>query len=218
FRCDIYALGATLYMAVTGELPFRARGIASILQKKFKNELTPPRQLVPTLGERTERAILRALRLDPKQRHASCREFVDDLTGKGQDTAGEPATAPTAAAPSWREPGKPLPKERRAWVRYPYGRVTACNLNASIHPEGDEAAGHWQGTVQDLSVAGIGVLLERRFEPGTVLAVELRSPDHSVTRTLEMCVIRVSRAGQKRWLVGCVFTQPLSKEELRQLL
>lgn len=81
-RCDVYSLGATLYMAVTGELPFRSCTPLDAWMKKCHNEFTPPREIVPTLSERIDWAIRRAMSADPDARPESCREFVEDLTGR----------------------------------------------------------------------------------------------------------------------------------------
>jgi serine/threonine protein kinase len=81
-RCDIYSMAATLYMMVTGELPFRSNGALDAYMKKIENKLTAPLELVPTLSERIDWAIRRAMSADPERRPASCREFVEDLTGK----------------------------------------------------------------------------------------------------------------------------------------
>jgi serine/threonine protein kinase len=80
-RCDIYSLAATLYMMVTGDLPFKALGPLEAWMKKAENKLKPARELVPELSERVDWAIRRAMHSDPDHRPASCHEFLEDLTG-----------------------------------------------------------------------------------------------------------------------------------------
>jgi serine/threonine protein kinase len=82
-RCDIYSLGATLYMMVTGQMPFQSCGPLDAFMKKINNELSAPRKLNPELSDRINAAILRAMSADPEQRPATCQEFIDDLNGVG---------------------------------------------------------------------------------------------------------------------------------------
>lgn len=89
-RSDVYALAATLYTAVTGQLPFAAPNLVDCCLRKFRNDLPPPRELNPELSERLDWAIRRGMNADPDGRPASCAEFVEDLTGRSANVPGAP--------------------------------------------------------------------------------------------------------------------------------
>jgi serine/threonine protein kinase len=91
-RCDIYSMAATLYMMVTGELPFKSCGPLDAWMKKVNNEITPPRSLLPSLSERVDWAIRRGMSADADRRPATCREFVEDLTGHSTRKIPTPET------------------------------------------------------------------------------------------------------------------------------
>jgi serine/threonine protein kinase len=199
-RCDIYSLAATLYMAVTGRLPFQARGTLSMLQKKLKHEITPPRELVPGLSERFERAILRALNPEPQQRQATCLEFIDDLTG-GRAVANPPAGAAKSAG-----------RNRRATLRYP------ANLESDFRPLRGAKKATWRAKVRDVSARGVGLLANRRFEPGTVLIVEIKDAQGGTDRMLLVRVVRVVEESLRKWVLGCEQCRELGTDEVQAML
>ena len=210
-RCDIYSLGATLYMAVTGKLPFEGHGVASVLAKKVKNDLTPARRLVRGLSEQTDRVIRRSVHADPNERPRTCLEFIAELTG-GTSTRATVRAAP-AKDQSAPPPGAagPLTRERRAAVRY------SCELGGLCEPPEAEAEFRWFASVADVSVRGIGLVVNRRFEPGTVLDIELAATRDSRSRSLQAHVVRLTRRAGGKWLLGCALTRKLSEADVREI-
>jgi hypothetical protein len=67
--------------------------------------------------------------------------------------------------------------------------------------------------VKDVSLRGVALLVNRRFEPGTNLVLELgESVSHSVSVLAR--VVRVILQADGRWLVGAVFFREINEEEL----
>lgn len=72
-RTDIYALGATLYYAVTGQKPEESTN------RKIKDELLAPCQVDRDIPEYLSTAIMRAMAVEPQYRFASAEEFEKAL-------------------------------------------------------------------------------------------------------------------------------------------
>ncbi len=89
-RSDIYAFGATLYHLLTNHPPVEARELFL-----HPESLTPPRQLNPNISQRTERAILWAMRLHPDERPQDVASFREALLGDWN-----PVTRPRAPLPT----------------------------------------------------------------------------------------------------------------------
>jgi serine/threonine protein kinase len=217
-RCDIYALGATLYMALTGQLPFAATTLPGILKQKLANDLVAPSTLVPSLSKHVDWAVRRAIMADPDRRFASCPEFIEALSGEASDSKPNGVGKRHWPARQSRKNVKKPEKERRAGVRFECALATTCTINLSLHPEVTACQTSWDAQVYDLSVAGIGLILVRRFEPGSVLTVDLANSAGDFKRTREIRVVRVARAEGGSWFLGATLMEKLSKEELRLLL
>ncbi|CAD5989249.1 Serine/threonine-protein kinase PrkC [Planktothrix tepida] len=73
---DLYALCASMYELLTGELPPEA------IDRLHTDTLKPPRQIVPSLDPTTEKVILMGLRMRVEERFQTADELIDALQGK----------------------------------------------------------------------------------------------------------------------------------------
>jgi serine/threonine protein kinase len=106
---DIYALGAILYEMLTGHPPHEGDDAFSVGSARLIGDPKAPRALNPAVSIEAEEIVLRALRRDPKERHASAAEFKAELDCPAQARMTGLAARLVEVTP-WRK--------RRRWIAY----------------------------------------------------------------------------------------------------
>jgi serine/threonine protein kinase len=93
-RADQFSLAVIAYEMLTGEKPFVADHLPSLLYRIVREDPVPPQRLNPTLGPQVEVVLRKALSKNASERYAGCMEFIEALA------------VACNANPNWR----PLPR------------------------------------------------------------------------------------------------------------
>lgn len=75
FRSDMYSLGATMYHALTGRVPFDGPSVEETVWMHVKTRLVSPRTIVSAISKDTEAAVLRSMHKDPAKRYPNFEDF-----------------------------------------------------------------------------------------------------------------------------------------------
>lgn len=108
----------------------------------------------------------------------------------------------------------PQPFNCRIHERQPCTLPTTCQP-ASVS-ESHEM--RWNATISDISQGGACLLVPRRFEKGTGLAVELPGDLERESAVVFVKVVHLHREDNGGWTLGCRFVSELSDDELQRLL
>jgi hypothetical protein len=76
----------------------------------------------------------------------------------------------------------------------------------------------WSATICDISQGGLGLYLQRRYEKGAALAVELPGDADHPPSVVFVRVIHVKRGDEGLWRLGCKFISELSDDDLNRVL
>jgi hypothetical protein len=103
--------------------------------------------------------------------------------------------------------------DRRVWVRYSSKPETPLSEVAE-----EDYVVPQKARLLDLSVAGVGLLVTGKLEPGTLIDVVLvRTTDESL-HTFSARVVHCRPQEGGGWLLGCTFATPLGEEELQKFI
>src|SRR5260370_22677671 len=92
-RSDVYALGATLYHLVAGEVPFPGVNHVEILDKKNLGLFAPASVLNPDVPPALDEILEKMLARDPHDRYQTAGDLIVDLA-----RARLPAAVPSLVA------------------------------------------------------------------------------------------------------------------------
>jgi hypothetical protein len=101
---------------------------------------------------------------------------------------------------------------RRRWVRFP------CHVTASFRAVRTAERDYTAVEVLDLSPGGVAILSKRSLPAGTVISLQLLSPDRRFQLRTLACVVRRAVLADGRCCLGCNFIRELSEHEMLALL
>jgi serine/threonine protein kinase len=198
-RTDVYGLAATLYFALTGVPPFPEKGNMTTLGKKLNNDFTSPRERVPEISETVQAALCLGLDAKPEMRPARCGELAALMRATSL-----PVVTTLTIDPEPEEP------ERRVARRFPTRMEATCTALQS-------GSGRWVATVCDVSLTGVLLQTNRRYQPGSVLELQVRA-DHLTDWSVFLVRVCWARAAGEDWNHGCSFGRALSEGDLNLFL
>ncbi|HEY8009925.1 MAG TPA: protein kinase [Rudaea sp.] len=97
-RSDQYSLACVLYEMLTGELPFSAATAQGMMSKRFTETPRPLRALRAAIPENVERAVTRAMALEPGGRFATAGQFAQALTSANTSTPSQTVALPSTVS------------------------------------------------------------------------------------------------------------------------
>ncbi|MHC4821204.1 MAG: serine/threonine-protein kinase, partial [Planctomycetota bacterium] len=115
-RADVYAMGVTLFEALTLRRPFEAHTRDALYQKILRDDAESPRSWNPAVTKDLEVVTLTALEKSPDRRYQTAQDLADDLA---RVVRGEPVKA---------RPIGPLRRMARVAMRNPARSIAASAI------------------------------------------------------------------------------------------
>jgi len=103
--------------------------------------------------------------------------------------------------------------DQRTWMRFP------SKIKAAYQPVGGNDSSKHPAEVLNISASGVGLIVSRSVETGTLLSIDLAPPAlNARPRTMLACVVHATSQSPSEWALGCNFIHELGDEDLQALV
>lgn len=160
---DVYSLGVMLYEMLTGTVPFDDPSATSVAIQHLSDPPPLPRSINPALSPQVEAVLLKVLEKDPKNRHTSTVDLVQDLERAlaAQKSMEIPSIELPPLPPGMAAPDKkqwhPTLAERVSLIKQQLGDANSTLIKAGLP--------HTSPTQPKLSRVTAGLIRRRRRVP-----------------------------------------------------
>ncbi len=134
---DIYAIAATIYRAITGQMPPES------LDRLAEDTLVPPSRLGVAIGGNEERALLKAMAVRAEERFQTVTDFQEALLGKSTPLQ-TPSTPPAEA--TWQ-----ISRDGARFGPYTWERMVEMAGAGNVGPRDlvwNKGMSNWQSAAQ----------------------------------------------------------------------
>ncbi len=117
-EADLYSVGVIMFEMLAGELPFRARDVATVFLKHMKEKPPSLRSVDASIPEEVDKLVQELMAKDPADRPVDAHRLNNDLCAVAGAIGVRIPGDPTVAVESSRQPAKTLPPVAiDRWVR-----------------------------------------------------------------------------------------------------